>query len=224
MTASTHTAPKTGVRSRNGHAPRAAADVRPPGRRVRVPEVAVGVLVTVVFALGAVLWHLSAVEKVPVLVTASSIQRGEVIDAGDVRVAYVSTDDPLARLDSSQLDRVVGRVALVDLAPGSLLTTSVVAEAAAVNAGDGVVGLSLEPGAYPARGLAPGDRVNVVRTADAATLGAEPTVVARNATVFDVEELASDRLLVSILMSEADAEAVAASAGAGGPRLVLVAP
>jgi SAF domain len=223
MTASTRTQARTGVPSSNGHAQLAGPNIRPPGRRVRVPEVAVGVLVTVVFALGAVLWHLSAVEKVPALVTASRIERGEVIDSGDVRVVYVSSDDALARLDSSQLDRVVGRVALVDLAEGSLLTTSVVAEGAVVAAGDGVVGLSLDPGAYPARRLAAGDRVNVVRSADAATLDAELTVVARNATVFDVEELASDRLLVSILTTEADAEAVAAAAGAGGLRLVLVA-
>lgn len=210
--------------SSNGPAPRPAVEVRPPGRRVRVPEVAVGVLVTVVFALGAVLWHLSAVEKVPALAVASRIERGDVVDSGDVRVVYVSSDDTLARLDSSQLNRIVGRVALVDLAEGTLLTPSVVAEASAVNAGDGVVGLSLEPGAYPARGLAPGDRVNVVRTADVADLDAEPTVVASNAAVFAVEELASDRLLVSILTTEGDAAAVAASAGNGGLRLVLVAP
>lgn len=191
---------------------------------MRAPEVAVGVLVTVVFALGAVLWHLSAVEKVAALVVASGVERGEVIESGDVRVAYVSSDDTLARLDSSQIDRVVGRVALVDLAAGTVLTTSVVADAAAVEAGDGVVGLSLDPGAYPARGLAPGDRVNVVRTADVADLDADPTVVARDATVFAVDELASDRLLVSVLATEADAEAVAAVAGAGGLRLVLVAP
>lgn len=181
-------------------------------------------LVTVVFALGAVLWHLSAVEKVPALAAASQIKRGEVIDASDVRVVYVSSDDPLARLDSSQMSRVAGRVALVDLAEGTLLTPSVVADAAAFNAGDGVVGLSLDPGAYPARGLATGDRVNVVRTADVADLGAKPTLIARNATVFAVDELSSDRLLVSILTSEGDADAVAADAGAGGLRLVLVAP
>jgi hypothetical protein len=189
-----------------------------------VPEVAIGVLVTVVFALGAVLWHLSTVEKVPALAAASRIERGEVIDSGDVRVIYVSSDDALARLDNSQLDRVVGSVALVDVAEGTLLTPSVVAKAAAVNAGDGVVGLSLDPGAYPARGLAPGDKVNVVRTADVADLDAEPTVIARNATVFAVDELSSDRLLVSVLTTEGDAESVAATAGAGGLRLVLVAP
>lgn len=222
--ASTRAPARPGTPSSNGSSTRPTADVRPPGRRVRIPELAIGVLVTVVFALGAVLWHLSAVEKVPALAAASSIQRGEVIEAADVRVVYVSSDQALARLDSSQLERVVGRVALVDLAEGTLLTQSVVAEAEALEAGDGVVGLSLDPGAYPARGLAPGDRVNVVRAADLADLDAEPAVIARNATVFAVDELASDRLLVSVLTNEGDAEVVAATAGAGGLRLVLVAP
>lgn len=220
--ASSRTATSISAPSSNGHGARPAVDVRPPGRRVRVPEVAVGVLVMVVFALGAVMWHLSAVEKVPALVVASEVERGEVFESNDIRVAYVSSDDALARLDGSQLNRVVGRVALVDLAEGTLLTTSVVADAATVDGGDGVVGLSLDPGAYPGRGLAPGDRVNVVRAAEVADLDADPVVVARNATVFAVDELASDRLLVSVLTTDADAEAVAAVAGAGGLRLVLV--
>ncbi|MGQ0823791.1 MAG: SAF domain-containing protein [Actinomycetota bacterium] len=189
-----------------------------------MPEVVVGVLVTVVFALAAVLWHLSAVAKAPALAAASAIERGEVIDSGDVRTVYVSSDAGVARLDSSELSRVVGRVALVDVVAGTLFTPSVVAEATAVEAGDGVVGVALDPGAYPARGLAPGDRVNVVRSADVADVDAEPSVIARNAAVFAVEELPSDRLLVSILTAEGDAEAVAAYAGAGGLRLVLVAP
>lgn len=219
----TRTPPGSASRSSNGQST-TQVDVRPPGRRVRVPEVAVGVLVTVVFALGAVLWHLSTVEKVPALAAASAIERGEVIESGDVRVVYVSSDGSLARLDRSQLDEVVGRVALVGLTEGTLLTPSVVADAAAVNTGEGVVGLSLDPGAYPARGLATGDRVSVVRSAEVADLDAKPTVIARDATVFAVEELSSDRLLVSILTRESDAEAVAAAASAGGLRLVLVAP
>lgn len=150
--------------------------------------------------------------------------RGDVIDPDDVRVIYVSSDENLARLDNTQLVRVIGHVALVDLSEGTLLTSSVVADAAAIESGDGVVGLSLDPGAYPARGLAPGDRVNVVRAADVADLDAEPSVIARDATVFSVEELSSDRLLVSILTGQDEAEMVASSAGAGGLRLVLVAP
>jgi hypothetical protein len=42
--------------------------------------------------------------------------------------------------------------------------------------------------------------------------------------VFEVEDLSNDRLLVSVLSTQGDAEAVAALADAGGLRLVLVAP
>ena len=222
--ASPRTTPRAAPATSNGHAATPPADIRPPSRRVRVPELALGILVTVLFALGAVLWHLRAVDRSPALAVASELQRGAVIDAADVRVVYVSSDDPLARLEPSELDQVVGRVAAVDLAAGTLLTTSVLADADLVGEGDGVVGLSLDPGAYPARGLAPGDSVNVVLSTEAADPDAEPTVVAEHATVHGVEELASDRLLVSVLAKEADADAVASAAGGGALRLVLVAP
>lgn len=217
---------RPGSPSSNGAGAVHTPAVAPPRRRVRLPELAVGLLVTVMFALGAVLWHLNASSKVPALAVSSPIERGEVIEAADLRVVYVASDDPLARMSSGESDAVVGRVALVDLAAGTLLTRSVVADAAALNVGDGVVGLALDPGQYPALGLAPGDRVNVVRSGEAApeTDDAPDTqVIARGATVFAVEDLSSDRKLVSILTSEGDAEVVAATAGAGGLRLVLVA-
>lgn len=202
----------------------AQVDIRPPGRRVRVPELAVGVLVTVVFALGAALWHLSSVDKVPALAAATTIERGDTIESGDVKVVYIASDGAVNRMDGSQLGRVVGRVALVDVGKGTLLTPSLMAGSVAINDGDGVVGLSLEPGAYPASGLAKGDRVNIVLTADFADGGEDPTVIARGAVVFGVEELTSGRRLVSILTNEVDAEAVAAAAGGDVVRLVLVAP
>lgn len=197
---------------------------------MRAPELVVGLLVTVLFALGAVLWHLNAVDRSPALAVVASVERGDTISAADIKVVYVSTDDALARLDESQLSQVVGQVALVDLAPGTLLSRSVVADGPALDSGEGVVGLSLEPGGYPAMGIAPGDRVSVVRTAEPAVDeggdGGEPSevVLTRDATVFAVEELASDRLLVSIVTAEDDAEAVAAAAGTGSLRLVLVSP
>ncbi len=218
---------RTGSPGLNGNGRVHAPTVAPPNRRVRLPELAVGLLVTVMFALGAVLWHLNATSKVPAVAVASEVERGEVIEAADLRVVYVSSDDPLARMTAAESSSVVGRVALVDLAPGTLLTPTVVADAAALEAGDGVVGLALDPGQYPALGLAPGDRVNVVESGEAAATGdgeSGTQVLARGATVFEIEDLASDRKLVSILTSEADAEAVAAAAGAGGLRLVLVAP
>ena len=186
-----------------------------------------GVLVIIVFALGAVLWHLSAIDRSPALAVAAGVDRGDVISAEDVDVVYVPSDSSIARLDESQLDQVVGRIALIELAPGTLLNRSVVADRPSLTDGQGVVGLSLEPGGYPAIGLAPGDRVNVVQTTDPAAEGGEAdegadAVIARGATVFAVEELPSDRRLVSILTAEPDADAVAAAAGSGSLRLVLV--
>lgn len=214
MTAPTRTRPAP---ASNGSAP---VRLAPPRRRVRVPELALGVLVTVGFALGAVLWHLNSVDRVPVLATATAIGRGEVIDATDLRVVYIAADDPISTLGGAESAVVVGQVATVDLAPGSLLTRNLVEPALTVEAGAGVVGLALEPGQFPTRGLAPGDRVDVVAPVDGAGEAGD-AVLAAGATVFAVEELASDRLLVSILAGEADARVVAAAAGSP-LRLVLV--
>lgn len=221
--------PRSGPPGSNGHRSTSAVSLAPPGRRVRVPELVVGVLVIAVFALGAVLWHLSAVDKSPALAVVGTIERGDVIAADDLRVVYVASDDAVARLDEAQMSQVVGRVAAVDLAPGTLISRSLVAERPTVAANEGVVGMALEPGAYPAMGLSPGDRVTVVRTVDPAVAAEDAgdgpdVVIARDATVFTVEDLPSDRRMVSILAAEGDAEAVAAAAGSGSLRLVLVAP
>lgn len=244
-------APRSGAPSSNGHRPDPGVGIAPPLRRVRIPELVIGVMVMTVFALGAVMLHLSAVDKSPALAVVGSVERGQTLSASDVRVVYVASDNALARLTEADLNTVVGRVALVDLAPGTLLTRSLVADRPALEDGDGIVGLSLEPGGYPAMGLSPGDLVNVIRTVDPAdpltesstdddtddadeasggsgstrtTGAAGDVVIARGATVVSVEELSSDRLLVSILAPEGDAVAVAARAGSGSLRLVQVSP
>src|SRR3546814_18105742 len=94
--ASTRAPGRTAPPSSNGQTSRPSIAVRPPGRRIRVPELAVGVLVMAVFALAAVLWHLSAIEKVPALAAASPIDRGEVIEPAHVRVVYGSNDAPVS--------------------------------------------------------------------------------------------------------------------------------
>jgi hypothetical protein len=109
------------------------------------------------------------------------------------------------------------------------VTEDLVGDGARVGEDDGVVGLPLEPGQYPAFDLAPGDRVNVVR------IGAgEPSreddrdvsgaVVVRAVEVMAVENLAGgERKLVSLLASEEDAESIGALDSAS-LRLVLVSP
>lgn len=198
----------------------------PSRRRGRWPELAIGVVLMVVFALAALLWHLSSTSKDPVLALAVDVGRGEVIEATDLRVVYVASDEPLSHLPRSASATVVGRIATTDLEAGTLLTRSQVTERVVLAPGDGVVGLALDPGQFPAMGLVPGDRVNVVTAAAADGSdgdGEDTTVLAESGEVFAVEELGNQgRQFVSLRMNEADANRVASAAERGPVRLVLV--
>jgi hypothetical protein len=185
-------------------------------------------LVVVLFALGGVVWYLRSVDRAPTLAVASGVARGEVVGADDLRVIYVASDDPVAGLRPSESGRVVGMVAVVDLSPGVIVTDDLVAEGARVGADEGVVGLPLEPGQYPAFDLAPGDKVDVVRIGAASSpddeAGQSETVVVGPVEVVAVADLAGgERKLVSVLAAKDDAATVAAL-DSGSIRLVLVSP
>jgi len=200
----------------------------PPGRRARVPELVVGVALMVGFALAAVLWHMSSTDKKPALALAGPVARGHVMEASDLRVVYLATDDRIAHLARTDAAMVIGRVALTDLPAGTLLTGGSVAPRVTIGANEGVVGLALEPGQVPATALRPGDFVNVIAgpvegAAAAPTLGAQPSVLATRAAVYAVGDLGTQgRRFVSIKLPEADANRVAAAAERGPVRLVLV--
>ena len=199
----------------------------PPGRRTRLPELALGFALMVGFSLAAMLWHLSATEKSPALALATAVTRGEIIEASDLRVVYVSSDDPIARLGKEDTEAVVGRVALSDLPAGALLTRGSVAPLLTIGPDDGVVGLALEPGQVPGELLA-GDLVNVVAGPSAGGPAVQPdgretAVLATGAEVYAIRDLGNQGgKLVSLKLPEADANRVAAAAERGPIRLVMV--
>jgi hypothetical protein len=206
----------------NGHRARVGdLELDPPrgARRIRVPELLVGAALVVGFALAAVLWQANATQRDPVLAVGRSVARGDVIEASDVRVVYVGSDQPLVTLSEAETSRVVGRVAVADLPAGTLLTAAHVTDPQTVEAGEGVVGLALDPGQFPAMQLAPGDVVNVVAPVE----GDGEGVLAEAAVVFAVEDLGGPgRRFVSLRTSEEAANRVAAAAESGPVRLVLV--
>lgn len=225
----------TDLRQVSGNGSRTASTgdltLEPVRRRFRLPEVAIGLVVLLACALGVVLWQLNATRKDPVLAIANPVARGDVIEADDLTVVYMSSDDPIAHLRRADSSRVVGRVALADLEAGALVTPGAISDGPAVQPGEGIVGLSLEPGQVPSSRLRAGDLVNVVAGApsggggDAQAADTADTPLVEKAEVFAVEELtASGRLFVSLKMREADANRVAAAAERGPVRLVMVGP
>jgi hypothetical protein len=209
--------------SSNGHAHRGAVrdmamEAAPTSRRARVPELLLGLALVVGFALAALVWHANSTQRDAALALATGVDRGETITADHLEVVYLGTDDAVARLDPVRSVDIIGRVAAADLEAGTLVTTSHVIDLPTLTPGEGVVGLALDPGQYPAGRLSPGDLVNVVVPGDGDTL-----VIAEAATVFSVEDLGGQgRRFISLQATEDDANRVAAAAESGPVRLVLV--
>jgi hypothetical protein len=201
----------------------AATDVRatPPTaavRRVRIPQLVVGVWLTAGTALGFVLFHAASIERTAVLALADDVDRGQVLAVEDLQVVHVGTDDALAFTPADRSELLVGRAAVVALPAGTLVTVEQLAAGRTLVPGAGVVGLALSPGEFPTPRLAIGDLVNVVEVSD----GLEVLIEA--AEVVEVEPVGTQgQRFISVLAGEEAASRVAVAAAAGEVRLVLVA-
>lgn len=190
-------------------------------RRVRVPQLTVGLLLVAGAALAFVLWNAASVNRVAVLALAGDVTRGQVLAAEDLQVVQVGTDDGVAMTPADQVDRLIGGAVVADLPAGTLLVEEHLAVASALLPGSGVVGLALSPGQYPTPHLRVGDLVNVV-----ATSADRPTgdLLVEAAEVVWVEPAGMQgQRFISLLAGEELAGHVAAAAARAEVRLVLVA-
>ena len=198
--------------------PRRPDPPAPAARRVRVPQLALGLLLSGLTALGFVLFNAASVQRTPVLALATDVQRGQVLEVEDLQVVHVGTDDVLAWTPADRSDLLVGGAAVSDLTAGTLLTTDQVAVGATLTPGAGVVGLALAPGQYPTPRLAIGDLVSVVE------VSGELVVMVEAAEVVGIEPVGTQgQRFISLQTGETDAPVVAQAAAAGEVRLVLIA-
>ena len=199
----------------------------PPGRQRSVPLAVVGVLLVFVGALVFGALHLRLDHRTAVLAVARPVSAGEVIHDTDVRVVRVAAGG-LATVAAQDRASVVGHVAAMSLAPGSLLVRSELGSSSNLQAGQAVVGVALKAGQLPGV-LRPGDRVLVVDTGTAT--GSSPSASASTsagsrveATVAAVSEPPDSPgvTVVSLTVDAADAPAIATAAAAGHVSVVLV--
>lgn len=201
----------------------------PAGRR-RLPEIAGGVLVVAVCALAALWWQASSTEQSPVLALRNAVERGQVVTVDDLQVVGIGTDDALAVLTEAEAALVIGRVSRTDLPAGALITAEQFSDGSLIAAGEGVVGLSLEPGQFPSLSLSAGDAVAVVLTPAASDPRAfdgdtvQAAVLVDRATVVEVSQVGvQGHRFVAIQVGEDDAARVASAASANRVRLIQVA-
>jgi hypothetical protein len=208
----------------------AAADgarLAPPARQRALPLVALGVLCAFAGALVFATAYLRSGHRLAVLAVARAVPAGSVIHDADLRVAHMSSDGGVQAVPASQRGSVVGKVAAVPLAPGTLLARSQVGSGAAVAPGQAVVGVGLKGGQLP-DGLRPGDRVMVVDTGAGRPggNGADPvgSVLVPGAVVFAVPPSTdpTSPTVVSVVVSATDAPRIAAASAAERVSLVLL--
>lgn len=168
--------------------------------------------------LGGLLLFQQYNQRTPAVVLVEPVAHGEVVARENLAVTEVALAPGVAVLTS--LDDVAGRFAAHDLQVGELVSPAdLAAEDQLVAADRSVIGLQLEPGQYPTRRLAPGDRVDVFAPGDAEAVGP----LAADLAVFDVIESSTDgrTLLVSLVVTTDQAAAVFSAAEGDGVRLSL---
>jgi len=152
---------------------------RPPRRR-SAGLAALAVLLVAGSAAVAGLLALRIDERVDVLVARTDIPAGTRITESMLAVAPVAAQG-VDLVPASRRSLVVGRYAAVPIPAERLIDTNMVTDRAALRGGTVAIGVVLAPGASPAGGLEPGDRVTVYGT------DGEGQVLSREAVVSSVK-------------------------------------
>jgi hypothetical protein len=124
-------------------------------------------LAVLVVALGGLvsMWAVSSyAHRDRVLVIAANVAVGQRITVDDLTGADLTLDPRVSAFTVEQQGQVIGKVALVDLAKGTLVNPSQVGASPLLTAGQVLVPLQLKPGQLPSVGLAPGQQVLLVAT------------------------------------------------------------
>jgi hypothetical protein len=193
-----------------------------------LPFVALGGLLVIVSVLGYAYGAVQLGDRVQVLAVARALAAGQVITVSDLRTVSAASDPAVPLILASRAASVVGRSAVVPLLPGTLLTPSLVGEAAFPPVGKVAASVVVKPGQYP-RGLVAGARVAVFVSAGAPGAGPAATAAAAQvrleAAVLDVDPAGDGQggTVVTLLVDEADSERLAA-APSGGVVLMQLAP
>lgn len=182
--------------------------------RIRTQWLALGAALVVLAAV-LVGWALTqAADRVQVVQVAQSVQAGDVIVADDLTVAEVAFDGQVRGLvPVASLSALVGRVANIDLEPGTLMQVGMWSDAPQLATGEEAVGALLPAGRFPA-GLARGD-LAIAAPIDS-TVANDPAIV----RVIAVQTESNGDLLVTLAVAHADSVAVAQLAATN--QLLLV--
>ena len=165
-----------------------------------------------------------------VLVVAKAVPVGSTITDADLTTAKITSDPALKPIMAADRGSVVGKVAMVNLSPGGLVTRDELGTSDGFTSGQVIVALGLKEGQFPARGVAPGEQVLIVATpgsgAGASSTGASPPTqtAGTKAMVTEVggQDAATGVTVVDVRVSADTGVSVAQLASTGNAALILL--
>lgn len=202
------------------HAPRVP-------RRRRWWLLGIAVVLAAIVAYGNYALIAGQDERVDVLVLAQQVRWGQQIGQGDLTVAKAAPDARLAFIPAGERAEVVGATARSNLPAGSVLALGQFTRQPVPGPGERLVGLLVKPGHLPARGLSPGDLVQVIPATAGTDSDASQTPVSAapfRARVLGVGPPDSTGAVTVDVLVDADTAQAATSAAAGQVVLVQLGP
>lgn len=209
----------TATATRPTRARLAAVAIPSTRRRRSLPRMIFGALAAVLGALAFAVVGLRADPGVDVLAVARPVTAGAPIVDADLRVVHIVADPALRVFPASQRASVLGQVAAVTLAPGSLLTAEQLGAVTDPPADQSVIAVGVKTSRVPA-GLAIGSSVLVLVVAQGNGGGEAPPPLQAPAVVRAVEPSDSAGITVATLQLSAES-AVRIASATGDVALVL---
>ena len=176
--------------------------------RRQLPYLLMGVLLVLGCTVGGAVVAAQVGDQEAVLVLARPVTVGQVLSERDLREVSVSSDRALTFVPVRARSAVLGRPVAYSLPAGILLTRDVLGPSRIPPEGEAVAAVGLKAGQFPPEVQA-GNRVTVV-AAPGEDGTSQTEASAWEATVTDVHANADQGVVLSLLMTEADARQVAA--------------
>jgi hypothetical protein len=197
-------------------------------RQWRPRQVLLAVLVVVLGGLVS-MWAVSSyAHRDRVLVIAQNVPVGHTITIDDLAGVDLSVDPQVAAFTVEQQGEVIGKVALVDLAKGTLVNPSQVGQSPVLTAGQVLVPLQLKPGQLPAVGVSPGERVLLVATpvdtAAATAAGTLADPIEASVAESGVPDAATGVTVVDVRVPQDAGVSLARMAASGNVTVVVLPP
>ena len=182
-------------------------------RRWRIPELAVGLVLMLGGAFGAILLSRSGDSIVIIVGAAHDLQRGDKITPKDLIAVETSQSLSGSFITEAQASALIGQTALVDLRASTPLTVSMFSDQQQLLPNEALTSAAIQQGNYPID-LAVGDQVRIVTVSDIAlSQNALPELFDQVVTIWSLNKSENNDSALVTFRSSLDLSMAIAKAG-----------